>query len=76
VPYGITQCYQPPGRGDILTRIAMQRISCGLPVVAMLRGLCVRLSVGHDHEITAFIEKNKHTNVKALVRALTDMVAL
>jgi len=54
----------------------MQRISCGLPVVAMLRGLCVRLSVGHDHEITAFIEKNKHTNVKALVRALTDMVAL
>ena len=27
------------------------------------------------HFITAFIEKNKHTNVKALVRALTDMVA-
>ena len=25
--------------------------------------------------ITAFIEKNKHTDVKALVRALTDMVA-
>jgi len=23
----------------------------------------------------AFIEKNKHTNVKALVEALTDMVA-
>ena len=25
--------------------------------------------------ITAFFEKNKHTNVKAFVRALTDMVA-
>ena len=25
--------------------------------------------------VTAFIEKNKHTNARALVRALTDVVA-
>ena len=28
------------------------------------------------YNITAFIQKNKHTNVNALVRALTDMTTV